>query len=60
MIRISVTHFTDPAVTLRVLRAELVTAESAVAHPVGDGTLWLATGSPYAELLREGDLASAA
>ena len=40
--------------------AELVTSGDAVAQPVGDGTLWLAADSPYAELLRDGELARAA
>lgn len=39
--------------------AELMTAGTAVAHPAGDGTLWLAADSPYAERLRAGDLVRA-
>ena len=40
--------------------AELVTSGDAVAQPVGDGTLWLAADSAYAELLRDGELLRAA
>ena len=40
--------------------AELATAGEVIAQPVGDGTLWLAAGSPYAERLREAELARAA
>ena len=40
--------------------AELAATGDVVAQPVGDGTLWLAADSPYAERLREADLARAA
>ena len=40
--------------------AELMTGGEVVAQPVGDGTLWLAASSPFAERVRSGDLLRAA